>query len=293
MTTIELFHRLGRHARGGDFTRLGLTEQTDLLEAANAAIQQIYNLLPIYFKQMTEGFVLPAPTTISLALTNNSPTLPADYFTSDQFGRSILIDGDPAWNQIIGTRNLQTPYNGVTGTHSGTVYGNAVYSTRYPFDRIVGNPRFSQQNTGMFFRDGELTRAQPGTNAWLYNNNVGRPTIWWPEPLGNSQGNQPLLVLRFAPAPDIAYSINVRMAYWPRRLILDDAINASTITVPDQFIEPCLIPLGLRALMSTPVWESRKDEENIDKRADDAIEFLKNVPANQAPSNRIYTPIGF
>ena len=58
MTITQLVHRIARRARGGDFTKLGLTEQMDVLEAANSALQQVYNILPIYFKEMTVGFTL-------------------------------------------------------------------------------------------------------------------------------------------------------------------------------------------------------------------------------------------
>ena len=119
---------------------------------------------------------------------------------------------------------------------------------------------------------------------------------WWVMNLGNSQGNEPLLVMKFAPAPSIAYAIDVRIAFWAKRLVLADLTGATTLPVPDQFYETALIPMGLRALMGTPIWESRspEDDKTIKESALEAIAFLKNQPGQVgAPDNHSYTPIGF
>lgn len=294
MTTIEFLHRIGRRAREADFTKLSLSEKTDLLESANAALGQVYNALPIYFKELTQGFLFPAPVTLSLAVTNNSRQMASDVFTSDQLGRTVVLPGDPAWNQIIATDELLNPYLGPTGTVDAIIYGDAVYSTRSPFDRIVGNPRFNNQQAGFLFGNGELTKAFGGT-LWPFEQNVGRPVVWWTQPLGNSQGNSPILVLKVAPAPDRDYVLDVRLAFWAKRLTLTDYTDASALPVPDQFLETALIPLAVRNLMSTPVWvsKSKADDDRVEQRALEATIFLKNQPAQMAPNNKIFCPVGY
>jgi hypothetical protein len=139
-----------------------------------------------------------------------------------------------------------------------------------------------------------IARTGNGARGLWLQNQVGRPMAWWVMMLGNSQGNEPLLVMRFSPAPDIAYAINVRMGYWPKRLTMADYDSATTIPVPDQFIETALIPMGLDALMSSQIWESRKDEAMIAQKAELAEEFLRRQPGQvAAPSNRCFTPIGY
>jgi len=293
MTTIQLFHRIGRRAAGGDFTKLSMTEQTDIAEAANSAIQEVYNALPAYFKEITEGFVLPAPQPITLSVVNNSNQLSSDVFTDTQIGRSVLLDGDPGWNQVIATNALLNPYLGPTGTVNGTLYGDSVYSMRYPFDRIIGNPMFANQNSAFLMRR-ELMKANNTPNVWPWQQTVGIPQTWWVQMLGNSQGNEPLMVLKFAPAPDIAYAMNVRLSFWPKRLTLADYDAATTLPVPDQFIETALIPLAIRAFMSSPAYKSLNDENAVIARAENGIAFLKNQPGQPAsPTNRIFTPLGF
>lgn len=291
MTTVQLFQRIGRRARGGDFTKLALTEQGDVIEAANTALQAVYNALPAYFKELTEGFLLPAPITTTLTVDNGSQTLSSDVFTPEQFGRSILIDGDATWNQILGTNRILNPYLGTTGEKSVVIYGDAVYSERYPFDRIIGNPRLANQSRTPLIPT--LGRSNDN-GAWLYQQSLGLPRVWWTQVMGNSQGNEPLLVLRFAPAPSEACAVNIRMSFWPKRLTLSDVANAEPIVVPDQFIETSLLPLALEALMSTPIWESKNDEQLIMKRAAEGLAFAAGQPGQvAAPSNRSYTPVGY
>jgi hypothetical protein len=293
MTIVQLFHRIGRRSKGGDFTKLSMTEQTDIAEAANTGLQEVYNALPAYFKEITEGFLLPAPQPITLAVIQNSNVLSSGVFTEEQIGRSVVLDGDPSWNQVIATDRLLNPYIGATGTVNGTLYGDSVYSQRYPFDRIIGNPMFANQNNAYLMRR-EMMRGNQGSALWPWQQKVGVPMIWWVQMLGNSQGNEPLMVLRFAPAPSIAYSINIRMSYWPKRLTLADYDAATTLPVPDQFLESCLIPLAIRAFMSSPCYQSNNDDVAVNARAENGLQFIKNQPGQPAsPNNRIFTPFGF
>lgn len=294
MKVPELYHRIGRNARGGDFTKLDMTEQTDLAAAANSAMQEVYNRLPIYFKEITEGFVLPGPRVLSnVAVTQYSNELSLAIFDVSEIGRTVVLDGDAAWNQVVGVSTLLNPYMGASGVVAGNVYGNAFYSTRYPFDRIIGDPKYADQGIYPFIRS-TLVRSNQEPGIW-YQQTIGRPQIWWPQAMGNSEGNNPVMVLRVSPAPDTAYSMNVRLSFWPKRLTIADYTLGTTIYVPDQFLEKSLIPIAWRALMSTPVWGSKDKDFNdrIERRALEAEAFLKEQPAQQAPRNQIYTPCGY
>lgn len=296
MTTIELFERVGRRARGGDFTKLSASEKRDVLQSINRGLQQIYDKLPIYFKELTEGFVLPAAVTVSIPVTQYSATIGSSAFTDDQLGRTIVIDGDPAWNQVVGSNALLSPYMGITGTVNATIYGDAFYSKRFPFDRILGNPKFNDTTFAPLLRT-EMNRASVDgvSNMTLFAHSVGLPRIWWTQPLGNSQGNEPLVVLKFLPVPDQAYSMSIRAAYWPKRLTLADYDSAAIQPVPDQFIESALIPLSVQALRDTPVFEvTGADPKRLDESAAQAAQFLDNQPKQPfAPFNRIGTPWGY
>lgn len=294
ITTVALCNRIGRRARGGDFTKLSMNEQMDILEAANVALQRLYNALPTYFKEQTQGFVLPAPLSVlAVGVTQYSKTVTGITFTSAQFGQTIVLSGDAAWNQIIGTNELLNPYMGSTASVAGTIYGNALYSETYPFDRVIGNPKLANQNYYMLM-NGEMARSNGANGAWLMQQSVGQPQVWWPQVFGNSQGETPMWVLRFAPAPSQAYAINVRLTFWPKRLTLTDYDSNTSLPVPDQFIEPSLIPMAIQAFMSSPAWASRKDEALVDDRGNKGEAFARNQPGQfAAPANQIYTPLGY
>lgn len=294
MKVVWLYSRIARRSRTGDFTKLSYMDQQDIAEAANSALMQTYNALPSYFKQIVEGFVLPAPQPITLAVVHNSNELSSSVFTDAQIGRSVVLEGDPNWNQVISTDRLLNPYLGATGTVNGTLYGDAVWSTRYPFDRIVGNPTFANRNFG-FWSNRRMVRANNGAQSLgTWGQQCGIPQWWWTQTLGNSQGNEPLLVLKFAPAPNQEYAIDVNMAYWSKRLTPQDYTDNATIPVPDQFLETVLIPLALKAFMTSPAWLKSADDAQIIMRADEALTLARNQYGQPGtPNNRVYTPPGY
>lgn len=293
---VQLFHRMGRRARGGDFTKLSMSEQTDLAEAANAALQRLYDALPTYFREKTEGFVLPAPLAIAnVGVTQFGRFITGYAFTSAQFGQTVVLEGDPGWNQIIGTDELLNPYMGATGTAGGTVYGNAFHSDTYPMFRVIGNPQYANQQQSILYQNLIVGSGGFGP-SWLFNQSVGFPQLCWTQTFGNSQGKAPYWALIFAPAPNQAYAINVRFGFWPKRLTLADYDADTQLVVPDQFIEPALIPMAVQELKSTPIWNFRsdRDDTNVDVRGDKGEKFAKMQPGVLgSPSNRVFTPLGW
>ncbi len=296
ITTVEFINRIARRARdGGDFTKLSLNEVLDVLTAANSALQHLYNALPIYFKEQTQGFVLPAPLAIaSIGVTQFGKTVTGYTFTEAQIGQTVVLDGDAGWNQIIGEDELLNPYMGPTGTVQGTIYGNAVYSPTIPLDRIVGNPVYVNQNlTPIASLTMGRANAQNG-GGWLLQQTIGMPQVWWPQSFGNSQGRSPIMCLRFAPAPDQAYAINVRIAFWAKRLTRDDYAANTELPVPDQFIDTALIPIALGQFLTSPAWQTRGDEDKVLQAAQDGEVFLRQQPGQVgAPNNQVYCPTGY
>lgn len=295
ITTVEFCNRIGRRARGGDFTKLSMNEQGDIMEAGTAALQRLYNALPTYFKEQTQGFVLPAPLAITgVGVTQFGKTVTGYTFTEAQFGMTVVLDGDPGWNQIIGTDELLNPYMGSTGSVAGTIYGNAIHSDTFPLDRIIGNPQFANQNLFPVSSFTIATANGYGQSPWLWYQQVGLPNVWWTQVFGNSQGKKPIMVLKFAPAPDQAYAVNVRMGFWPRRLTLTDYDDNTDLPVPDQFIEKALIPMALQEFMSSPAWLGKNDEAAVAARGDAGERFAKlQLGQIGSPANRVGTPPGF
>lgn len=298
ITVVQLLHRIARRSRDGDFSKLSLTEQGDVMEAAQIAMTTVYDALPIYFKELTEGFVLPGPLAITgVGVTNFGKVVTGANWTAQQFGCSVQLAGDSAWNQIVGPNLLQNPYMGPAGSVAGTVYGDSIFTELYPLDRVIGNPQFTDLSMGPLIRS-QVTRTNEdgGAAFWLWQQTIGRPQRWWVQTYGNSQGGTPIMTLRFSPAPDQAYGVKVRLGLWPHRLQLADYQNATLLPCPDQFIEKALIPLGIKAFQTSPAYKSgsKDDEDRIEKRGNEGEAFLRGQPAQiGAPSNLVATPFGF
>ena len=296
MTTVQYLERVARRTKQGLLTSLSLTEQNDVLQAANAALMRLYNALPEYLREQTQGFTLAAPVTLTnISVTAGSTAVSSGVFSPTQIGCSVLIAGDPSYNQILGTSQLRNPYNGPTGVAATvTVYGDALYSTTYPFDRVIGNPTYT--NTGQVSLSPMNIGRQNGESNWILNTGPAMPRAWWMQYLGNSQGALPGAVLKFLPFPDQAYPIKIRMSFWPLRLLQQDIQAATTLTVPDQFLETALIPMAVKDLMGTASWNSiSKESDAMAIQSDkDAMYFLKDQIADPAaPANGQYCPIGF
>ena len=300
ISTIQLAARVARRSRTGLYSSLSMTEQEDVIAACNGALQRLFNAMPAYFKEQTQGFLLPAPQIIeNIDIVQYGRTLTGVVLAANQIGQTIVIQGDQGWNQIMAidpiaqTVSLLNPFMGPTGTTSATIYGNALYSTDYPFDRIIGNPIFANAALTPLMRT-DMIRANGNDASWLFQQSVGQPQSWWTQVFGESQGKTPLVVLRFAPAPDRAYAVNVRLAFWPRLLTLADLQSARPVFVPDQFIHPSLIPMAIQEFMQYPSWLSRKDERQVDQKGKEAEQWAKNQLGQiGVPNNRVYTPIGY
>lgn len=292
MKVVWLYSRIARRSRTGDFTKLDYMEQQDIADAANSALTQVYDALPSRFKQQTQGFTLPGPVALpAVALVNGSKDLATDVFTEEQIGRSVVFSGDPNWNQVLGPRELMNPYQGPTGTTNGTLYGDALWSATYPFDRIVGNPAFANPSLGFFTAREMIPSSVPG---WPWWQQVGLPQMWWVQNMGNSQGRYPYYVLKVSPAPDQNYVVNVRFAFWSKRLTPEDYAANADIPVPEQFLESVLVPVALRSFMASPAWKPSADDPRIELRAEQGLQIARTQYGQAgAPGNRIYTPIGY
>ena len=293
ISTVELLYRIARRTRGGDYTKLSMGEQGDCLTAANTALQRLYNALPEYFKEKPEGFLLPGPLTVTgVGVTQYSQTVVGLNAGTAQFGQTIAFNNDTNWNQILGPNQLLNPYLGPTGTDGGTIYGDAIYSTTNPMDRIIGNPKFASQGFAALLPRSMAINNDMDVN-FIYQQSVGRPVVWWPQVFGNSQGVTPLYVIKFAPVPDMAYAINIRLSFWPKRLLIADILANTVLNVPDQFIDTCLIPMALEEFTQSPAFVGT-DQKDVRERGVAGELYARNQLGQLgSPSNKIFTPLGY
>ncbi len=126
MKTIALGNRLARDLNVKNLADLTADGLQAVLDAINAAIQKLDAVAPAISKTTLGAFAIAAPVTISIDVVNGSTAIAAGTFESDQYGRTVRIDGDTIDNQITSLTTLLHPHGGPTGTVNATIYSDAI-----------------------------------------------------------------------------------------------------------------------------------------------------------------------
>lgn len=287
MTTQQLAERLARRLKKGTLTSLSMPTTMDVVEAINSGLQECYELLPAWQRRTTVSLTLPAPVTASLIVAAGSVDLGDEggQFTSAQIGRSVVVAGDPNWNEVQSTAKLLDEYNGTSGTRSATIYGDSASNGLLNFDGLAGHPRLA---------DTRETLIQFNPRAAGRAGEVGVPRYYWIEPAAASLGAVPSIYLRVSPAPDRAYVLRVDMEFRPFVVTLPDLHAATVIPLAEPLFHRALIPLCESNLIRSPEWADDSKARLVLDAADAAREHLSNQrPSPSVPSNRVFTPAGY
>lgn len=285
MTTIEAAGRLARHLKGGDFTKLTVSELADVLGALNYGSQRLYTLLPERFRATPVSVAIAAPETVSAVVTEGSPDLGNSPFSVDDVGKSVVVDGDANWNEVTGLNALMDAYLGSTGTKNAIVYSDSLLDASYAFERLTAPPVLADQRRG-------LTLFNARANGWTPA--IGEPRHYWLENLSAALGGAPRFVMRLYPAPDRAYNLRLSLSFWAQRLALTDLMTPTALRVPDEFYESAYLPLCLGCLTSSPAWTDASKKREILALAETARLHLLGQPGQAGvPRNRVLTPAGY
>lgn len=286
MTSVEIIDRLARKHRRLGGSALTVAEVQDALYAINLALQALYQALPVEYREKTVHVLVPAPRAVTLSATNGSATLGASAFTTGEVGRTVVSSGDDIWHRVADEDALAAAWLGSTGSHSATVYGDAVAGDGYPFERMLSAPVLLEGS-----RERELVQIRDLRDTYEPGTRIGEPRYYWLSPQGNSQGEEPLVLLRVLPIPDRAYRLRYRASFGPRRVKFTDVANAAPLPVPDNYAEALVSMCGIH-LASFPGW-------NIDTRlaAEERATALRFVALNKttlrASTNQVGTPAGY
>lgn len=287
MTTIELAARLARRLKAREIDALSVPGAMDLVEAINAGLQECYQLLPPWQRRTTLSLELAAPLSVSLDLTNGSVALGdgGSLFADGLIGRSVVADGDPNWNEVQSETQLLDLYQGATGVHAATVYGDSVFSDFATFDGMVGHPRFADTRETLIPHNPRL-EGRPAE--------IGKPRYYWFEPGANSLGSGVPVFFRVSPAPDRAYVLRCDIEFRPARLAYTSLHTPTAIALADQFLERALVPLCELRLLRSPEWADAALAQLVLADAAAAREFLgQQRPSPGVPCNRVGTPPGY
>lgn len=287
MTTYELAERLARRLKKGNLTALSVAAAMDVVEAINAGLQECYELLPSWQRKTTISLPLAAPATLNVSVVNGATALAdgGDVFLEAQIGRSVVVSGDPSWNEVHSTTALLDPYLGETGVRAATVYGDSTYNELASFDGFASPPRLADSRETL-----ELFDARRAGKAA----EVGRPRYYWTEPAAASLGTTPPVYIRVFPAPDRAYVLRLDTEFRPSVLTYTNVHQASTIPLADQLLHRGLIPLCEVRLLRSPEWADPAKQNLVLEDARIARAFLANQRASVVvPANRVFTPVGY
>jgi hypothetical protein len=285
MTTFELAGQLARRLKKASLPALSVPAAMDIVEAINTGLQECYELLPSWQRKTVVSLELAAPATVNLTLTNGSVTLAGGTFTEAQIGRSVVVAGDPSWNEVQSATELLDAYQGATGAHAATVYGDSAYNELTNFDGFASPPRLADTR--------EVLKLFDARRAGLAGE-VGRPRYYWTEPAAASLGTTPPVYLRVYPAPDRAYMLRIDTEFRPSILTYTNVHRASTIPLADQLIHRGLIPLCEVRLLRSPEWADPSKQNLVLEDARAARGFLANQRQTvHVPENRVFTPVGY
>lgn len=290
MTTIEAVSRLARHHTRKNFSALSVPEVVDAMQALNVAAQELYQRLPPAFRQRTVRLLVPAPRGVSLVAASGGANLGVAVFNPDEVGRSVVSSGDSVRHRVAGPATLADAWLGAAGAHQATVFGDAIAGDGYPFERLVSGP-------ALLLGDGrerilapmdpiEQERHEPSLLG-----GIGEPRAYRLEPQGNSQGAEPIILLRLFPLPDRAYRIRYVASFAPPRIHLPDLEAASPLPVPDHYAD-ALIGLAVPHLAGLPGWTVNPASARALRDA--ALNFIdrNRLPLGSA-ANRVGTPRGY
>lgn len=292
MQTIELLRRATRHLTVKDPDKMEPSQRIELVDALNEAINRFYEVAPDCYRRTTCTELLSAPELVEIGVTGGDFNLASGSFTSAQRGRSILIPGDPIYNEIVAPDQLLRAYRGVTSTQTATVYSDCVTFRDFKVQRIVNRPRIVDTNTELVdaeryhspdSRDTRWHRGGPGRT-------LGDPRAFWIDYVGGTIAtgtNDAVMLVRLDPVPArelaIEMDIHILAANYGMSAIstpIETPIHASVSADAFQ-------PLMEVALMRSSMWAgSDRVDAALLKAEQVALSRIQNLPILWGPVRR-------
>lgn len=249
------------------------TQQRNILRALNNALNQIANFAPAsWYRDDETGAVLPAPSTVTIAVTANSTTFTSAAITAGKATmgwQSILIDGDSFSNRIVrnqdGTLKLMMPFGGASGTTSATIYYDTV-TMPSNFRRLKGSLRVVDGNTIVLTDSPVRMRSMnaPTVATPTYARLISRIT---------DDGYQSSFLQMDALPPSL---IRLFFEYNARPATVAALTDARNDLVPAGYEDSVLLAIAMKSLMSiTPA--IKIDPQAVMSNAKDATQILASI----------------
>lgn len=304
MTTAELAQQISRHTSVKDLSSETPAVAQEFIRAINAAVQKFYRIAPAKWMRTEVSHLVPTPSTVSAQVTADSVSLSNAPFTAAMRGCSVLIDGDPSYNEVVSTDQLLNPFLGTTGTKVATVYYDSVTITDFKVQKIVTDPeiretgvrltRVEQFDSASFRRQYHAVYAGAGGLR-----SVGSyPEYYRVQYVGMSNAaaaNDAVVQLRLAPMPTTKHVLNFQADIRPGSFALSTLEIPATIPVDDSLAFSTIVPLAEAEMTKSSVWTGDPGMttriENAGARAEADIRNLDSEFAR--PRRRVVTRRGW
>ena len=287
MTTIQLAARLARHLNTPDLATMPGPAQLDIVDAINAAIGEVFPMLPGHYRRTTISETLKAPRTASFTFDARYDTeLTASPFLTTETGCTVRLGDDQRDNEITGAGSVLDGYLGSALSGTATIYHDAAGL----FEVI------ERMNGGVVVEKLDGTRSPLKHNPELrhYKRQIGTPTEYKIEPVGAVQGAEPCCLLRVHPMPDTDYilrgdaELSSILVTWAQ--IQGAGVN---IPVPSRIVEGALLPIAREKLIVSTFWADRDATPAIQAMAQSGRALLRTLPQNITGNNMVSTEEGF
>lgn len=287
MTTIQLAARLARHLTTPDLATMPGAAQLDIVDAINAAIGDVFPMLPGHYRRTTCSETLKTPRTASFAFNARYDTaLTSSPFLTAETGCTVRLGDDQRDNEITGADSVLDAYLGAALSGTATIYHDAA-ALYEVIERINGSVVVEKL-------DGTRSPLTHNPELRRYKRQIGTPTEYMIEPVGAVQGAEPCCLLRVHPMPDTDYilrcdaELSSILVTWAQ--IQGAGVN---IPVPHRIVEGALLPIAREKLTVSTYWAQRDEIPAIEAMAQAGRRLLTTLPQNIAGNNTVATEEGF
>ncbi len=302
MNSIQLAQRLARHLTEIDLATMPGQAALDILDAMNAGLQEIYNLLPSNYKQTVVSTTLKGPVDMQVGIAAKYSNLLSDgAFDPSMRGCTVNLSDDPHDNEITGTNSFLDGFVGSSLTGNARVHYDAVPLVDV-VERIISNPRIYRADGTWWplqrcenFREVGIGIVYGAWRASNIKRQEGRPLIYLLEPVGASQGADLEFFFRVYPMPDSDYTVRFEAEIAPKQITYPNITQAAIqIPVNERLTSSVLVPLCEEYLLRSPYFKDRTPT-NL-KLFTDAAEKARDHARNRVardilrPDNNMGTP---
>lgn len=287
MTTIQLAARLARHLSTPDLATMPGPAQLDIVDAINAAIGEVFPMLPGHYRRTTCSETLKTPRTVNFAFSARYDTeLTSSPFLTSETGCTVRLGDDQRDNEITAANAVLDGYLGSAFSGTATIYHDAAGIFEV-VERVTGRVVAEKL-------DGTRTLLSHNPEIRRYKRQIGTPTEYMLDPVGAVQGSEPVALLRVHPMPDVDYIIRFDAELSSIHVTWAQIQGAGVnIPVPNRIAESSLLPIAREKLTASTFWGQADAIPAIRAMAQSGRALLMTLPQNITGNNTVRTEAGF